>query len=329
MTYNAYYAEVTAMAVFIVMGIRLHRVCAQTHGLPERCLSAAFLLWAATLVAEAWYYDGYSSLFGGGHERKTGRGFLSRIDGLFAFLPQPARSLVVKDFKLFWRDPAQWSQFVLFFGIMALYVANLGGARSFTSRWIEWTTILNMTACMFILASLTSRFVYPLISLEGPRIWILGLAPVGMRRIVWQKFWLSVATTSVFTVSLALLSAWRLELDRTAFLLSVSTIAATTVALSGLSVGLGSLYPNFREDNPSKIVSGMGGTLNFILSMAYIVLVTVGLATVLLWKPSWQGFFADRARLLVMVVAEVGVLTALACWLPMRLGLRNLERAEF
>ncbi len=73
----------------------------------------------------------------------------------------------------------------------------------------------------------------------------------------------------------------------------------------------------------------MGGTLNFILSMAYIVLVMVGLATVLLWKPSWQGFFADRARLLTMVVAEIGVLTALACALPMRLGLRNLERAEF
>lgn len=292
-------------------------------------VNAAFLLFIATLIAEEWYYDGYSSLFGGEQERKAGRGFLGGVDGLFAFLPQPARSLVVKDFKLFWRDPAQWSQFVLFFGIMALYIANLGGARSFTSRWIEWVTILNLTASMFILASLTSRFVYPLISLEGPRIWILGLSPVGMRRIVWQKFWLSVATTSVFTVGLAVLSAWRLELDRTAFLLSVSTIAATTVALSGLSVGLGSLYPNFREDNPSKIVSGMGGTLNFILSMAYIVLVTAGLATVLLWKPSWQGFFADRARLLGLVVAEVCVLTALACWVPMRLGLRNLERAEF
>jgi len=50
MTYNAYYAEVIAMAVFIVIGVRLHRVCAQTHRLPERCLSAAFLLWALGYV---------------------------------------------------------------------------------------------------------------------------------------------------------------------------------------------------------------------------------------------------------------------------------------
>jgi hypothetical protein len=46
MSYNAYYAEVVAMTVFLVMGIRLYRVSAQTRGLPERCLSAAFLLWA-------------------------------------------------------------------------------------------------------------------------------------------------------------------------------------------------------------------------------------------------------------------------------------------
>jgi hypothetical protein len=63
MTYNAYYAEITAMAVFIVMGIRLRGVYAKTHGLPERCLSAAFLLWAlgyvlwdvpALLTQDAW-----------------------------------------------------------------------------------------------------------------------------------------------------------------------------------------------------------------------------------------------------------------------------------
>ncbi len=289
--------------------------------------NALFLVWIATQAAEAWFYPGWSALQGGDQKRSAARGPLRHLDALFRFLPQPTRALMVKDFRLFWRDPTQWAQFVIFFGILALYVANLEGARSFTSRetWSAWATILNLTACMLILASLTSRFVYPLVSLEGPRIWILGLAPVGMRRVVWQKFWLSAGTTSVFTVSLAALSAWRLDLDPVSFAVSVLAIAATTLALSGLSVGLGSLYPNFKEDNPSRIVSGMGGTLNFMLSMFYIVLVTVALAVMLLWK----GGAGGRAEVVVAVAVFIVALTALACWLPMRLGLRNLERTEF
>lgn len=46
MSYNAYYAEITAMVAFFVMGIRLLRLSARTHGLPERYLGAAFLIWA-------------------------------------------------------------------------------------------------------------------------------------------------------------------------------------------------------------------------------------------------------------------------------------------
>lgn len=46
MNYNAYYAEVTALLVFLVTGIRLRAMAARTGGLPERYLSATFLLWA-------------------------------------------------------------------------------------------------------------------------------------------------------------------------------------------------------------------------------------------------------------------------------------------
>ena len=46
MAYNAYYAELAALFFFLLMGIRLHRVGVQTGRLPERFLSAAFLLWA-------------------------------------------------------------------------------------------------------------------------------------------------------------------------------------------------------------------------------------------------------------------------------------------
>ena len=183
---------------------------------------------------------------------------------------------------------------------------------------------------MLILASLTTRFVFPLMSLEGRRFWILGLAPVTRRQLVWQKYWLSVATTSVFTIGLASLSAWRLQLDRATAVFSVIAVAATTLALSGLAVGLGSLYPNFEEDNPSRIVSGMGGTLNFILSIVYVVLVLAGLA-VILFGESIERTLGVGA---VSVWGRLGVGVWIAGWtlltwvLPMRLGIRHLERLE-
>jgi ABC-2 type transport system permease protein len=293
--------------------------------------NALFFLWLATLTAERWFYAGWSALAGTGRRRRRRRRILERLEWLLSPLPEPARSLVAKDLRLFWRDPAQWSQFVLFFGIMTLYVANLSGARSFAGQegWRAWGTLLNLGAAMLILASLTTRFVYPLVSLEGRRFWILGLSPVTLRTILWQKFWLSVASTSVFTVSLAVLSAIQLGLDRTAFLLSVAGIVATTFALSGLAVGLGSLYPNFDEDNPARIVSGMGGTLNFLLSMVYVALVGCGQAAVLLW-PRLEAVLGGEAYPWIVAAAVVwtALLTAVTCLVPLRLGLRNLERVE-
>ncbi len=293
--------------------------------------NALFWVWVATVVAERWFYRGWTNLAGGGSARSRRGGLLAAVDTVLSPLPSTTRALVSKDIKLFWRDPAQWSQFVLLFGIMAFYVANLKPTPAFGGEdgWRGWGSLLNLGASMLILASLTTRFIYPLISLEGRRFGILGLAPVTMRHIVWQKFWLSVATTSVFTVGLAVLSALRLELDRTTFALSVAGIVATTLALSGLAVGLGSLYPNFREENPARIVSGLGGTLNFLLSMLYIALVGLAQAAVLLWSRLTK-ILGDDAYPWVVAGAAVWIvlLTAATCLVPLHLGLANLEREE-
>ena len=48
-----------------------------------------------------------------------------------AFLPVPVRLLIVKDLRLFRRDPLQWSQFLIFLGLLALYFFNI---RRFTYR---------------------------------------------------------------------------------------------------------------------------------------------------------------------------------------------------
>jgi ABC-2 type transport system permease protein len=297
--------------------------------------TALFFVYLATLAAELFFPGHWSALMGAEESRQEGsrRGILSRLEGGLFFLPEPWRALVAKDLRLFWREPAQWSQFLLFFGIMALYVANARGDAAQAAvgeSWRAWGTLLNLVACLLILASLTSRFVYPLISLEGRRIWILGLSPVGLRRVVGQKFWLSVATTASFTLGLTVLTGLRLGLDRVAFGLSLGAVLASTFALSGLAVGLGSLYANFQEDNPSRVVSGLGGTLNFLLSLLHIALTTAGLGAVLVWREV-GALGAGLGDGTVILTAGLWILaiTTLATWLPLRLGIRHLESIDY
>lgn len=296
--------------------------------------NAALLIWLADVVASRVFYSGYSTLFGGEHQRpmRRNRGPLAWLDTLLKPLPEPLRSLMIKDIRVFWRDPAQWSQFVLFFGILALYIANLralAGSSLSDPIWQAWRTLLNSGAAMLILASLTTRFIYPLISLEGRRFWILGLAPLSRRQILFEKLWLSVGCLSVFTVGLALFSAYQLRLEPIPLTVSVLGTVASTFGLSGLAVGLGSLYPNFNEDNPARIVSGMGGTLSFLLSMLYIVLMLGAQGVIFLWNEIGDGL-ADSVFMWVLaaVIGWILVLTLLAAGLPIWWGLRSLERTE-
>ena len=296
--------------------------------------NALMLTWVASEVAHRIFYPGWSLLMSGGQRLKKppGQGVFGLIDRPLKILREPTRSLVSKDIRLFWRDPVQWSQFIIFFGIMALYIANL------RNRWTDmqsdmfrnWVVCLNIGACTLICATLTSRFVFPLVSLEGRRFWVLGLAPVTLRQIVWQKFWMSVATTSIFTITLVVLSCIRLEVEPVPFVLAVYSVVITNFALAGLAVGLGSLYPNFDEDNPARIVSGMGGTLNFLLSMGYLALV-VGAETLILQWRVLERFTTPNAfwYALTAVFLFSTALSAIGTLIPMTLGLKNLEHTEF
>ena len=296
--------------------------------------NALMLSWGAAWVASRAYYPGWSLLTGSvqSRSRTVAWRLMDGADRLLVLVRQPARALVSKDIRLFWRDPTQWSQFVIFFGVMAVYIANLRNTWSqmYSDVYRSWVACLNIGACTLILATLTSRFVFPLVSLEGRRIWVLGLAPITFRQLMWQKFWLSVFTTSAFTIGLVVFSCLRLRVDAVPFVVAVYSIVVTNFGLSGLAVGLGSLYPNFHEDNPARIVSGMGGTLNFLLSMAYLVLV-VGAETLILQWRVLERYASPGAFwwALSAVFAFVTFLSAAATLIPMRLGLRNLEAAEF
>lgn len=202
------------------------------------------------------------------------KSLLEHAANLLRPFSQPTAALVLKDFRVFWRDPAQWIQFMIFFGLLCIYVVNLRNvAFNFSNPfWEVMISHLNLAASALTLSTLTTRFVFPQFSLEGRRLWIIGLAPLGLGKVLMQKFWMSCVAATSITVGLMVASSLMLNLPWQKVGAFALAIALMSASLSGLAVGLGALFPNFKEDNPSKIVSGFGGTLCLVVSFLYISL---------------------------------------------------------
>ena len=241
-------------------------------------------------------------------------------------LSPPAAALVLKDTRLFWRDPAQWIQFMIFFGLLCIYVVNLRNV-AFNFQNPFWETLisyLNLAASALTLSTLTTRFVFPQFSLEGRRLWILGLAPIGLRKVLLQKFWMSCLGSMAITISLMIVSSLLLHLPWSKVAFFAGAIGLMSAALSGLSVGLGALFPNFKEDNPSKIVSGFGGTLCLVASFLYItVFVTLAALPDLrrVAKIAWP--LPDAAPHVLAVLISAAVL-----FIPLLTAMRRVKNLE-
>ncbi len=249
----------------------------------------------------------------------------------------PIRLLLVKDLQVFRRDVTQWSQFVIFFGLLGLYFYNL---RSFNYTHVYASLIghLNLAVVGLILSTFTTRFVFPSISLEGRRFWILGLLPIHRDQIVWSKFLFSFVGSLVPCLGLLLLSDSMLGLPWGTVFVHLTCCLALCGGLSGIAVGMGASMPNFRESSPAKIAAGFGGTLSLVLSAMFIILIviTVGftnhfnlLQQTLGQLPgntaSWLLGSSGGQVASILIIVPGGLL---ATFLPLLLGIRAFRQLE-
>jgi len=309
-------------------------------------------------VSRRLYYEGWSRNHGQGQFQLgvplldkpinlPHTALVERIVNAWPRLHEATRALVVKDIRVFWRDTSQWSQFVIFFGLLGLYVLNLRGValggdgigegEGITPYWASFVSFLNLGATSMTLATLTTRFVFPQFSLEGKRLWMVGMVPYGLKRVLLEKFWLSSIASAAITVPLMLTSSWMLRIPGWLTLLFASTVAVMSFALCGIAVGIGALFPNFssgstanrRDDNPARIVSGFGGTFCFLLSLVYLVLV-IGSEALPMYASFAANGFSDRGQPwgLVLSWIFVSVLSLIAASIPMSLALKKVESLE-
>ncbi len=203
----------------------------------------------------------------------------SRAWRLIPFLPADLGLLAAKDLRLFLREPAQVLQFTMFFGLLGFYLLMLprvGRAFLFDDWWRPVVSLLNLTAVAMALATFTGRFVYPLLSLEGRRLWVLALAPWPHTRVVTAKLTFALLVGMPVSVALVVLSGVMLSLAPAIIAYQAAIISAMAVGFSAGALGLGARLADYDEDNPAKLVAGYGGTINLMASLVFSTLLLGG-----------------------------------------------------
>jgi ABC-2 type transport system permease protein len=203
--------------------------------------------------------------------------------------------------------------------------------------WSHMISELNLAVVGLILSTFTTRFIFPMISLEGRRFWILGLLPVDRAHILRGKLLFAATGSTLIGCSLVAISDAMLRVDWAVRAAHQVSCVALCLGLSGIAVGLGARMPNMRETSPAKIAAGFGGTLNLMLSALYVAMV-IPLTAI----PAHGYISAMKSGVLTIeespqrmlnwliagAVANV-LLCVMATIVPMRIGLRAFRRMEF
>src|SRR5690349_1815927 len=293
--------------------------------------AAAFVLGA--LLHRQLYSIGFSKAQESGERWSRGGGFGRLGHRLFSPLGILRRELVLKELRLFFRDTTQWSQLILLTVLVIVYVFNIKylplKGEGVTFFLVNVIPFLNLVLAGFVLASVAARFIFPSVSLEGRTLWLLRSSPMPVRDLLWAKFW--VGTTPLLLLALGIVGVTDalLQVSDFMFAVSVMTIAFMTLALCGMALGFGTLFPQFDTENAAQIPTSFGGMVFMISSIALIA------AVIVLEARPVYGYLAARfygtpTSMTEMVVGfgAAAVLCMAATVVPIGIAKRRLEAVE-
>jgi ABC-2 type transport system permease protein len=289
------------------------------------CVAVTFLL------AKYLYFSGWS---GAQESRdisfsKKRRRLERFFDFFFPVRASPQKALFIKDIKIFLRDTTQWSQLFLLVALIFIYLFNIKNIPLPNPYLKNFISFINLGLAGFVLAAVSARYSFTATSLEGKSFWIIHSSPINYAKFLWEKFFLFLLPLLIMALCLVYFSNLLLKVDNYFMILSLVTITVMTIALNGMGVGLGALFPRFEAENSAKIAVSSGGVLYMILSLLYI-----GIVIVLEARPVYLHFASKIYRGVdtlwesLVFYGILLVISVLVTLIPMQLGIRALKKID-
>jgi ABC-2 type transport system permease protein len=277
-------------------------------------------------VARMLYHHSWLRL--GEHSRRSGR-IRSPL-----YIPRRGAlpSMLLKDIIIFIREPSQWVQLSIFLILLIIYIFSLSRTPLYFT-FPQWRTLIsfaNFSYICFVLATLGVRFIFPTVSLERKGLWCIISSPVSLANVLRIKYFFNFIVVSLIFEGLLILSNLMIKTDPTFYVIMPVIGLFVAASLVAINLGLGSRFPQFNEDNPSRIAAGSGGIIAAVTSVAY-----VGISLIILAAPAYNYLtnrYMNRPNnpcLIVIGFTAFLVFNTLTILGFYRLGVRALEKRDF
>lgn len=245
-----------------------------------------------------------------------------------SFLSSKSDSIIKKDFWLFVREPAQWIHFVVLLFLILIFIPSVAGIKYIGLGNFYLQTSIYLAVFLFnllLISTLSLRFVFPLISLEGETFWKLKSAPLSSIKILNNKIYSFGSIILILSLFLSYFTNYRFEVQIELMALIINLMAVSTIFI--INIGMGGLFVNYKEKNSIRLSSSQGASITFLINLVYIIFIVL-----LLYFPMSNYFLSlmlNRKFDLIQVlypVIPIGVVSMILITLFIRAGYKALQK---
>lgn len=213
---------------------------------------------------------------------------------------KPSREALLKrELLLFIREPSQWTHFLVMTFLITIFIVSISNidVMILNAYNIYLKTLIYLIIYLFnvfLIASMSLRFIFPLVSLEGETVWKIRSAPLNYKKLMLTRLFIYFSVIFVIGQLLNFVSNYQFSIMLT--LISQLNTAFVTITLVSLNFGMGAVYANYKEKNPIRVASSQGASLTFLFTIIYLVFLIV-----LLFVPISNYFYALDKRSFVSI----------------------------
>lgn len=250
-----------------------------------------------------------------------------------SILPSQIESLLKKEYFAFVREPSQWIHLGVMIVLITVFVSSIRGLN-FILRVADLPALTYLVLFAFggfLASSLSLRFVFPLISLEGKSFWAIRSMPVHLGKYFTTKFLMGFLTVAILSIVVFWFSnnpfVKLTPTNRVLLWFGLYNAGMLSLTMAALNMGLGGYFVNFQEKNPIRIASSQGATLTFLITLVYLILL-VGIITIPVtghFDAIFYGRFFPPGRMIPPAILLAAVSLFLTAF-GLVVGFRSLRR---